>query len=119
MAEPVIETADKAVDENAETVKDLETETAMDAEDDKSDIPDEETPEGGDIPEAVVARPGTGRTSPLRKRRKIRGFKEDPYFFFEATEDIWPRIKYIFIFHIVHVHLVFYGFNLQGLLWVR
>ena len=30
MAEPVIETADKAVDKNAETVKDLETETEPD-----------------------------------------------------------------------------------------
>lgn len=92
MANPEIAIAEKAVDENAETMKDLEIETAMDAEDDKSDIPEEDAPEGA-VEETVEARPATGRTSPLRKKRRIRGFKEDPYFFFEPTEDIWPRIK--------------------------
>ncbi|XP_046442937.1 tRNA (cytosine(34)-C(5))-methyltransferase-like [Daphnia pulex] len=31
--------------------------------------------------------------SPARKRQKIRGFKEDPYLFFDEDEELWPPIK--------------------------
>lgn len=32
-------------------------------------------------------------SSPARKRQKIRGFKEDPYLFFDEDEELWPPIK--------------------------
>lgn len=31
--------------------------------------------------------------SPTRKKRRIQGFKEDPYIFFEKDEQSWPSIK--------------------------
>ena len=31
--------------------------------------------------------------SPTRKKRRMQGFKEDPYFFFEKDEESWPSIK--------------------------
>lgn len=34
-----------------------------------------------------------GPRSPARKKRKIRGFKEDPYLFFDSKEELWPPIK--------------------------
>ena len=34
-----------------------------------------------------------GPRSPARKRQKIRGFKEDPYLFFDEDEELWPPIK--------------------------
>jgi tRNA (cytosine34-C5)-methyltransferase len=34
-----------------------------------------------------------GRRSPARKKRKFQGFKEEPYFHFTPTEEIWPSIK--------------------------
>lgn len=34
-----------------------------------------------------------GPRSPARKKRKIRGFKEDPYLFFDEKEELWPPIK--------------------------
>ena len=35
----------------------------------------------------------SGRRSPARKKRKFQGFKEEPYFHFTPTEEIWPSIK--------------------------
>lgn len=30
---------------------------------------------------------------PVRKKRKIFGYKEDPYIFFEENEEVWKDIK--------------------------
>ena len=40
-----------------------------------------------------------GPRSPARKKRKIRGFKEDPYLFFDEKEELWPPIKYCNLIH--------------------
>ena len=37
--------------------------------------------------------PDSGRRSPARKKRKFQGFKEEPYYHFTPTEEIWPSIK--------------------------
>lgn len=58
----------------------------------KVKMEDEETPEDK---EAVKQAPESGRRSPARKKRKIQGYKEDPYFFFDHNEELWSSIKYI------------------------
>ena len=42
---------------------------------------------------AVDPTKDNGPRSPARKRQKIRGFKEDPYLFFDEDEKLWPPIK--------------------------
>lgn len=61
--------------------------------------PKAEDDEAADVAETVdesAAKSTTesGLRSPARKKRKIRGFKEEPYFFFQPNEDIWPSLKY-------------------------
>lgn len=35
-----------------------------------------------------------GSPSPQRKRKRIQGYKEDPFVFFkDENEDVWPAIK--------------------------
>lgn len=41
----------------------------------------------------VATEKDSGPRSPARKKRKIRGFKEDPYLFFDSKEELWPPIK--------------------------
>lgn len=42
----------------------------------------------------------SGRRSPLRKKRRNNGFKEDPYFFFTGDEEVWPSIRYSWLYRI-------------------
>ena len=50
---------------------------------------DEKAPNG----ESAAPDAKSGRRSPARKKRKFQGFKEEPYFHFTPTEEIWPSIK--------------------------
>lgn len=51
------------------------------------------TPEDSKKEEVATVVKEQGPRSPARKKRKIRGFKEDPYIFFQADEELWPPIK--------------------------
>ena len=34
--------------------------------------------------------------SPPKKKRRILGYKEDPFVFFSEEEELWPQIRYLF-----------------------
>lgn len=51
------------------------------------------TPEVNHGEKVAEAEKDSGPRSPARKKRKIRGFKEDPYLFFDSKEELWPPIK--------------------------
>lgn len=49
--------------------------------------------ENKDATEAEAVKDEKAPRSPARKKRRVRGFKEDPYIFFEKDEESWPSIK--------------------------
>jgi tRNA (cytosine34-C5)-methyltransferase len=69
--------------------------------------------------EPVEPTKDNGPRSPARKRQKIRGFKEDPYLFFEEDEELWPPLKYhqyyLVSHHICFLTVFFYSREFYGL----
>ena len=37
---------------------------------------------------------GEKQKEPPRKKRRMHGFREDPFVFFEDDEPVWPEIRY-------------------------
>ena len=56
--------------------------------------PDSEPADAKTEGEAKAISKDSGRRSPFRKKRRIIGYKEDPFFFFEEQEEDWLSIKY-------------------------
>lgn len=65
--------------------------------------------DGNKTRQEVEENPKPSSGPPERKRRKIQGYREDPFVFFGNEEPVWPSIRYYFteISKILIVYAVF------------
>lgn len=57
--------------------------------------------------------------SPARKKRRIRGYREDPFFFFDESEPIWPSIRLVLNYSMYFLNVTWSDFFASGLICLQ